>query len=99
MSADQAKSSSLTDARTTPPMTGTKQSHFAWERSLPYSALPTIAAKAGSAALTIIAKETAPADWANTEKECAAAAQKPTGIMLRMSSAVTEGGLRISGAS
>jgi len=61
--------------------------------------VPTIAAKAGSAALTIIAKETAPALWAKTEKECAAAAQKLTGIMETMSSIVTLGTVRISGAA
>lgn len=48
--------------------------------------------------LTIIAKETAPADWANTEKLWAAAAQKATGSMETMSSMVTLGRVRISGA-
>ena len=40
--------------------------------------MATTAENTGSAAFTIMAKETAPADCANTENECAAAAQRPT---------------------
>lgn len=99
ISADHAKSSSFTEARHTPPMTGMRQSHLACESFLPYRSVPMTAAKAGSAALTIMAKETAPADCANTENECAAAAQNPTGIILITSSMVTDGVERRSGAN
>lgn len=53
-SASHAKSISLTEARQTPPMTGSRQSHLAREIRLPYIVEPTRAAKAGSVALTIL---------------------------------------------
>ena len=37
MRADQAKSSSLTEARQTPPITGMRQSHLAFEICFPYT--------------------------------------------------------------
>ena len=57
------------------------------------------AANAGSAALTICPNETAPAERAKTDDEWAPAAQKPTGIIFLMSSRVTVGVARASGAS
>merc|ERR1719424_2447022 len=45
MSADHAKSSSLTEASATPPMTGMSASHLAVEMDLPYTAVETTAAE------------------------------------------------------
>merc|ERR1719424_2615777 len=90
MSADHAKSSSLTEASTTPPMTGMSASHLAVEMT---------AAKAGSAAFTICPNETAPAERAKTLKQWAPIAQKPTGSILTRSSLVTDGTDRESGAA
>merc|ERR1719183_420770 len=56
-SASTEKSSSFIEARHTPPMTGIRQSHLALDTVLPYKVTPKKAAKAGSAALTICAKE------------------------------------------
>ena len=99
MSAAHAKSSSLTEARQTPPITGISESHFAVEMDLPYRKVPITAAKAGSAALTIWPNETAPADIAKTEKQWAPIAQKPTGSILMRSSFVIDGSERESGAT
>merc|ERR1719424_1587443 len=99
MSADHAKSSSLTEASTTPPMTGMSASHLAVEMDLPYTAVETTAAKAGSAAFTICPNETAPAERAKTLKQWAPIAQKPTGSILTRSSLVTDGTDRESGAA
>jgi len=71
--------SSLMEARHTPPMTGMRQSHLAWEIDLPYRVVPTMAAKAGSDALTIWAKETAPRFIEKIEARCAPAAHAATG--------------------
>lgn len=46
-----------------------------------------------------MANDTAPADWAKTEKEWAAAAQNATGSIEMTSSKVMEGKLRRSGAN
>jgi hypothetical protein len=67
------------EARHTPPMTGMRQSHLALEIDLPYRLVPTMAAKAGSEALTIWAKETAPRFIEKIEARCAPAAQNATG--------------------
>mmetsp|Transcript_25575 Transcript_25575/g.46608 ORF Transcript_25575/g.46608 Transcript_25575/m.46608 type:complete len:214 (+) Transcript_25575:366-1007(+) len=99
MSADHAKSSSLHEARVTPPMTGMSASHLALEMVEPYTRVPITAAKAGSADLTIWAKETAPAPRANTEPACAPAAQMPTGSIFLKSSKVILGVGRASGAA
>ena len=48
----------------------------------------------GSAALTVCAKETAPAPSAKTDAECAPAAQMPTGIIDLMSANVVFGAAR-----
>merc|ERR1740117_1012439 len=93
------KSSSLMEARHTPPMTGIRQSHLAWEIDLPYRVVPTTAAKAGSDALTIWAKETAPRFIEKMEARCAPAAHAATGSTLRTSSMEVWGRGRQSGAS
>lgn len=50
MSAAHAKSSSLTDARITPPITGMRQSHLPLDTFFLYRVTPSTAANAGSAA-------------------------------------------------
>ena len=57
----------------------------------------TIALMTGSPALTIWPKSGSP-PRANTDEECAAAAQKPTGTVLMMSSFVDLGSACLSGA-
>lgn len=59
----------------------------------------TRAANAGSPAFTIWPKETAPAESAKTDAQCAIIEQKPTGSVLTMSSHVTFGVSRASGAA
>mmetsp|Transcript_32847 Transcript_32847/g.77671 ORF Transcript_32847/g.77671 Transcript_32847/m.77671 type:complete len:208 (-) Transcript_32847:274-897(-) len=93
------KSSSLIEARQTPPMTGMRQSHLACEIDLPYSVVPTTAANAGSDALTIWANETAPRFMLKIEARCAPAAQPATGRTFMTSSMETWGRGRQSGAS
>ena len=56
------------------------------------------AAKAGSAALTIWAKETAPRFIEKIDERCAPAAHEATGAILVRSSRVTDGKVRASGA-
>mmetsp|Transcript_26229 Transcript_26229/g.67769 ORF Transcript_26229/g.67769 Transcript_26229/m.67769 type:complete len:218 (+) Transcript_26229:530-1183(+) len=99
MSADHAKSSSLTEARHTPPMTGISESHLALLTVLPYRVTPSSAAKAGSAALTICVNDTAPAPIEKTDDACAPAKQSASGSSFLMSATVTVGALRASGAS
>ena len=91
------KSSSLIDARQTPPITGIRQSHFAVETVLPYSVTPRTAANAGSDALTICANETAPRFIEKIDMMCAPAAHAATGTMFFTSSSVTFGVSRRSG--
>ena len=64
-----------------------------------YSSVPTTAANAGSAALTIWPKLTEPADMANTEPACAPATQMATGTMRMKSCTDSLGRSRASGAS
>mmetsp|Transcript_30486 Transcript_30486/g.45152 ORF Transcript_30486/g.45152 Transcript_30486/m.45152 type:complete len:213 (+) Transcript_30486:335-973(+) len=97
--AETAKSSSLTEARITPPMTIGKHNHLALETFFPYTNVAKTAAKAGSAALTICAKETAPAPIAKTEALWAPMKQNPTGSIFFTSSNVMLGLERASGAN
>jgi len=73
MSADHAKSSSLTEARMTPPMTMGRHSHLALLIFFLYTNWDRTAANAGSAALTICPKETDPAEKEKTDAEWAPA--------------------------
>ena len=91
--------SSLMEARHTPPMTGIRQSHLAFEMGLPYTNCDSTAPKAGSAALTIWPNDTAPALMAKTDAQWAIIAQKATGTMAFTSSNVIDGALRMSGAA
>ena len=68
------------------------------ETVLPYMVTPRRAAKAGSAALTICAKLTAPRFIEKMLERCAPAAQPATGTMAMRSSRVMLGGERASGA-
>merc|ERR1719424_2291812 len=78
---------------------GMSASHLAVEMDLPYTAVETTAAKAGSAAFTICPNETAPAERAKTLKQWSPIAQTPTGSILTRSSLVTDGTDRESGAA
>mmetsp|Transcript_3859 Transcript_3859/g.10080 ORF Transcript_3859/g.10080 Transcript_3859/m.10080 type:complete len:200 (+) Transcript_3859:648-1247(+) len=98
-SASTEKSRSAIDARPTPPMTGMRQSHLAEETDWPYSVTPRSAAKAGSAAFTIWAKETAPRFIEKIDDRCAPAAHAATGMIFFTSSIETAGKARASGAA
>mmetsp|Transcript_39660 Transcript_39660/g.92867 ORF Transcript_39660/g.92867 Transcript_39660/m.92867 type:complete len:207 (-) Transcript_39660:313-933(-) len=95
MTASQENESSLSEAKATPPMMGMRVAYTCQAWTLPVRITSVTAEKAGSQALRIWPKETAPAPRATTEPPCAPAAQRPTGAMAFHLSMVMLGDLRM----
>mmetsp|Transcript_24640 Transcript_24640/g.62356 ORF Transcript_24640/g.62356 Transcript_24640/m.62356 type:complete len:207 (-) Transcript_24640:321-941(-) len=95
MTASHEKESSLSEAKATPPMMGMRVAYTCQACTLPVRTTSVTAEKAGSHALRIWPKETAPAPRATTEPPCAPAAQRPTGAMAFHLSMVMLGDLRM----
>mmetsp|Transcript_41900 Transcript_41900/g.102743 ORF Transcript_41900/g.102743 Transcript_41900/m.102743 type:complete len:209 (-) Transcript_41900:322-948(-) len=91
ITASQLNESSLSEANATPPMMGMRHAYTCQAWTLPVRRTSFTAEKAGSQALRIWPKDTAPAPRATTEPPWAPAAQRPMGAISFQLSMVISG--------